>query len=115
MKENIALELSKELSLDIIKFYKKIKKEENVLSKQVLRSITSIGANVHEAYYAQTKKDFITKLSISLKECFESEYWLELLHKSDYLNDDDYNKLNNKCGTIRRILIKSCKTAKSDL
>lgn len=73
-------------------------KKESVLTNQLLRSGTSIGANIHEAQYAQGTADFISKLEIALKECFESEYWLELLFETGYLVETQYKKLNNDCG-----------------
>ena len=86
--------------------------KESVLTNQLLRSGTSIGANIHEAQYAQGTADFISKLEIALKECFESEYWLELLFETGYLEENQYKKLNNDCGAIRKMLISSCKTLK---
>ena len=79
----------------------KSKNKESVLTNQLLRSGTSISANIHEAQYAQGTADFISKLEIALKECFESEYWLELLFETGYLEEERYKKLNNHCGTIR--------------
>ena len=86
--------------------------KESVLINQLLRSATSIGANLHEAQYAQGTNDFISKFEIALKECFESEYWLELLFETGYLEENQYKKLNNDCGAIRKMLISSCKTLK---
>lgn len=80
--------------------------------EQVVRSSSSIGANLHEAKYAQSKADFIHKLEISLKECFETEYWLELLYRKQKFSDNQYSKLKNTCGTIRRKLIASITTSK---
>ena len=85
---------------------------EAVLTNQLLRSGTSIGANLHEAQYAQGTKDFISKLEIAQKECYETEYWLELLFETGYLEENQYKKLNNDCGAIRKMLISSCKTLK---
>ncbi|MBQ6989971.1 MAG: four helix bundle protein [Clostridia bacterium] len=80
---------------------------------QLLRSATSIGANLHEAQYAQSTNDFISKLEISQKECYETEYWLELLYETDCMNEEEYKVLQNECGAIRRMLISSLKTIKS--
>ncbi|MBR1867653.1 MAG: four helix bundle protein, partial [Clostridia bacterium] len=91
----------------------KINKKESVLSNQLLRSGTSIGANIHEAQYAQGTADFISKLEIALKECFEREYWLELLFETGYIEEKQFKKLNNYCGVIRKMLISSCKTLKA--
>ena len=90
----------------------KSKYKESVLTNQLLRSGTSIGANIHEAQYAQGKKDFISKLEIAQKECFETEYWLELLFGTGYIEESTYKPLQNQCGAIRRMLISSLKTAK---
>ena len=78
-----------------------------------MRSATSIGANIHEAQYAQSKNDFISKLEIAQKECYEIEYWLELLFETECIVEDVYNKMQNECGAIRRMLISSLKTVKS--
>ena len=86
---------------------------ETVLSNQLLRSGTSIGANLHEAQYAQGIKDFISKLEIAQKECYETEYWLELLFETGYLTEEQYRPLKNDCGAIRRMLIASLNTAKT--
>ena len=88
------------------------KYKESVLTNQLLRSGTSIGANIHEAQYAQGKKDFISKLEIAQKECFETEYWLELFFETGYIPESTYKPLQNQCGAIRRMLISSLKTAK---
>ena len=84
----------------------------SVYVNQIVRSSSSIGANIHEAKYAQSHADFINKLEISLKECFETEYWLELLYRKKRLTDEQYRILQNQCGSIRRRLIASVKTAK---
>ncbi|MDE6617858.1 MAG: four helix bundle protein [Clostridiales bacterium] len=115
MSESILRDKAKEFAKEIVVFMREIKEKhkENILTNQLLRSGTGIGANIHEAQYAQSTADFISKLEIALKECFESEYWLELLFETNYLIEDDYKKLKNECGTIRKMLISSCKTAKS--
>ena len=84
----------------------------SVYINQILRSSSSIGANIHEAKYAQSKADFINKLEISLKECSETEYWLELIFRKGKINENTYKDLRNKCGSIRRRLIASVITAK---
>lgn len=86
--------------------------KETVLINQLLRSATSIGANVHEAQYAQGTKDFISKLEIAQKECFETEYWLELLFETNCITEEKFKSLQNDCGSIRRMLISSLKTIK---
>ena len=88
-------------------------KRESVLTNQLMRSGTSIGANIHESKYAHGTADFISKMQIALKECYESEYWLELLNRTDYINDEEYKFITNECGQIRRMLISSLKTIKS--
>lgn len=115
MSESIIREKAKEFAKNIVFLTKEIKinKKESVLSNQLLRSGTSIGANIHEAQYAQGTADFISKLEIALKECFESEYWLELLFETGYIEEKQYKKLNNDCGVIRKMLISSCKTLKA--
>lgn len=106
---------SKLFALKIIRLYKFLNHSlrEGILSKQLLRSGTSIGANVREALRAQSKPDFISKLGISLKEASESEYWLELLYESDYLNKDDFDSLANDCQELIKMLTAIIKSAKS--
>ncbi len=104
---------SKSFALGIIKVCNKIKSEkrETVLTNQLIRSGTSIGANIREAFYAHGKADFIAKLQIALKECSESEYWLELLLESGYYDD---KKILENCVEIKRMLIASLNTAKNN-
>lgn len=80
---------------------------------QLLRCGTSIGANVHEAKYAQSKNDFISKFEIALKECYETEYWLELLFETECISKEVYDRFQNECGAVRRMLIASLTTVKS--
>ena len=84
----------------------------SVYVNQLLRSSSSIGANIHEAKYAQSRADFIHKLEIALKESSETEYWLELIYRKHKFDDVSYKKLKNNCGSIRRKLIASITTAK---
>ena len=116
MSESILREKTKEFAKNIVFVTRHIKetRKEIVLTNQLLRSGTSIGANVHEAQYAQSNEDFVSKLEIALKECFESEYWLNLLFETGYLEEEQYKKLYNECGVIRRMLISSCKTTKTN-
>ena len=116
MKENFLVDLSKQFAVDIVNLCTDIKenRKSNVLLNQVLRSGTSIGANIHEAKYAQSKADFINKLEISLKECSETEYWLELIFRKGKMSENTYKDLRNKCGSIRRRLIASITTAKEN-
>ncbi|MCR4925859.1 MAG: four helix bundle protein [Clostridiales bacterium] len=116
MKENKLAEMSIEFSVQIINLVKDLKtKHETIISNQIGRSGTSIGANIHEANYAQGKKDFISKLEIALKEANETSYWLELLYRTDYIDKNTFKSLNEKCTSIRIMLISSCKTAKSNM
>ena len=104
-KENIIVKKSYDFALQIIRLYKSlVDKKEFVLSKQILRSGTSVGANIHEAVASQSKRDFIHKLSISLKEARETQYWLNLLKDSDYITASEFKKLNGSCDEIIKIL-----------
>ncbi|MBR7159582.1 MAG: four helix bundle protein [Clostridia bacterium] len=116
MSKSVLREKAKEFAKNIVFMTNAIKvnKKEHVLTNQLLRSGTSIGANIHEAQYAQGTADFISKLEIALKECYESEYWLELLFETKYLEEEQYKKLNTDCGLIRKMLISSCKTIKEN-
>ena len=106
---------SKAFALRIIKLYKYLKEEKQVyiLSKQVLRSGTSIGSNVRESVNAQSRMDFINKLNIALKEANETEYWLELLHESDMIDDKQFDSIYNDCGRLSATLTKIIKTTKT--
>ena len=116
MKENKLMELSMDFSVDIINLVKHLKSShESIISNQIGRSGTSIGANIHEAQYAQGKKDFISKLEIALKEASETGYWLELAYKTNYIDEKQYKILSDKCATLRVMLVSSCRTAKASL
>ena len=113
MKENKLVELSMDFSVDIINLVKYLKeRHETIISNQIGRSGTSIGANIHEAQYAQGTKDFISKFEIALKEASETGYWLELLYRTSYIDKLTFKSLSTKCTSIRIMLIASCKTAK---
>lgn len=115
VKENKLTELSMEFSVDIINLVKYLKSNhESIISNQIGRSGTSIGANIHEAQYAQGKKDFVSKLEIALKEASETGYWLELLYRTKYIDDQTYKTLSAKCTSLRVMLIASCRTAKEN-
>lgn len=115
MKENQLADLSMDFSVQIINLVKDLKaKHESVISNQIGRSGTSIGANICEANYAQGKKDFISKLEIALKEASETGYWLELLYRTGYIDQTAFKVLNDQCTSIRVMLIASCRTAKQD-
>lgn len=111
MSDNLLVELSMEFAVNIVKMTDEIK-GKGVLRNQILKSGTSIGANIHEANYAQSKADFVSKLQIALKECYETEYWLELFVKTNMIKAEQYAELKNDCGKIRRILISSINTTK---
>ena len=114
MKENKLAELSLDFSVDIINLVKDLKaSRESVISNQIGRSGTSIGANIHEAQYAQGKRDFISKMEIALKEASETGYWLELLYKTNYIDEATYKNLDSACASIRVMLISSVNTVKS--
>ena len=115
-KENILLEKSLLFAARIVKLHKYLVKEkhEGIISKQIIRSATSIGANANEAVYGISKADFIAKLQISLKETAETEYWLRLLVLSDYLTEKEGNSLLADCLEIKRILISTLNTAKGE-
>ncbi len=117
MKENILKDKSYSFSVRIVKLSQFLvtEKKEYVLSKQILRSGTSVGANIREAEYAQSKADFIHKLSISLKEANETEYWLDLLFDTNYLNNDLYKSLIIDIQELLKLLIFIIKKTKSNL
>ena len=112
MDENAILEKSKKLAVRIVKLYRYLseEKQEYVLSKQVVRSGTSIGANVREAAQGQSRKDFLAKMSIALKEAVETEYWLELLHETGYLAKEEYESIYEDAGEVARLLTSIVKT-----
>ena len=113
MGESKLRELSTDFAVQVIKLCESIKGHYSLVN-QLERSATSIGANIRESNYAQSKADFIAKLQIALKECYETEYWLELFVKSEILSKETVTGLYNQCGTIRRILIVSISTAKEN-
>lgn len=106
MKNNIILEKSFDFSVLIIDLYRQMseRQREYVLSKQILRSATSIGANMQEATRAYSKRDFLYKCTISFKEAGETQYWLDLIYRGKYINEDKYNELSKMCKHITRIL-----------
>lgn len=116
MSDSILRNRAKDFAKTIIFLCRKMKEDrkEMVLINQLLRSSTSIGANIYEAQYAQSTKDFISKLEIAQKECYETEYWLELLFETGCINESDYSPIRNECGAIRRMLISSLNTIKSN-
>lgn len=116
MKGNKLVELSMDFAVDIINLVKHLKaNRESIVHEQIGRSGTSIGANIHEAQYAHGKKDFISKLEIALKEAKETGYWLELLRRTDYIDEPTYKELSAKCSSLRVMLIASCRTSKENM
>lgn len=117
MKENILKEKAYKFALRIVKLYQYLadEKREFVMSKQVLRSGTSIGANIEEANQAQSKLDFIHKLSISQKESFETHYWIRILRDSNFLNEKLADSLLRDCEEIQKLITSSIKTSKTNL
>ena len=113
MSENLVLDLSMQFAIDIVNLCEALK-GKNALINRLLRSGTSIGANIHEANYASSRADFVAKMQIALRECHETEYWLKLFVKTGIINEDIYQKLSNNGGKIRRILIASINTTKDN-
>ena len=115
MADSILRTKSKEFAKDIVFFCRKLKQNgvESALINQLLRCGTSVGANVHEAQYAQGTKDFISKLEIALKECNESEYWLELLYETNSMTQMEHDGFQKLCVELRRMLVSSVTTLKS--
>ena len=116
MKENLLIDKSIVFASRIIKLnqYLTKTKKETIISKQIVRSGTSIGANINEANYGQSKADFVSKMHIALKETAETEYWLKLLIMSEYITEDMGKSLLNDCLEIKRILIATINTAKEN-
>lgn len=114
MKDNIIVTKSRGFAIRIIRLYQYLlsDKKEYILSKQLLRSGTSIGANIKEAIQGQSKKDFIAKMQISLKEASETEYWLDLLHETDYLDKNQFISINNDCIELIKLLTSIIKQSK---
>ena len=114
MSDSILRDKSKEFAKHIVFLCRAMITDriESALINQLLRAGTSIGANIHEAQYAQGTKDFISKLEIALKECNETDYWLELLHDTNSIHEDDFIVLKNKITELRRMLVSSVKTLK---
>lgn len=102
-----------DFAVQILKFCEKLKGHYSLVN-QLERSATSIGANIHEANYAHSRADFISKFQIALKECYETEYWLELIAKAELSDRDVVKEMYSHCGSIRRMLIASINTAKQD-
>ena len=114
MADSIMLDKAKDFAVEIINLCKSIKENhrEGVMTNQLIRSGTSVGANIHESKYAHSSADFVSKMQIALKECYESEYWLELLYRTKYIDEEQYKIVVNNCGQVRRMLISSINTVK---
>jgi len=117
VKENVLRNKSYAFAIRVVKLsqYLQDKKKEFVLSKQILRSGTSIGALIREAEYGQSKTDFIHKMTIALKEANETEYWINILKDTDYIDEKLFKSLSDDCSEIIKLLIASIKTAKQNL
>ncbi len=111
--DNVIVEKSKAFAIAVVRLYQQISSErkEYVLSRQFVKSGTSIGANVHEAVRAQSHADFIAKMSIALNEAEETEYWLDLLHETDYVDNSAFHAIQSQNGELLRLLMAICKTA----
>ena len=114
MSDSVLRTKSKSFAKDIVFLCRRLKQNsvESALINQLLRCGTSVGANVHEAQYAQGTKDFISKFEIALKECNESEYWLELLHETNSINEVEFKSFQKECIELRRMLVSSVTTLK---
>ena len=115
MNDSILRSKSKEFAKNIVFLCRRLKdaRVESSIINQLLRCGTSIGANIHEAQYAQGTKDFISKFEIALKECNESGYWLELLYETDGITSEEFKTLKKQCADLRRMLVASVTTLKS--
>ncbi|MDL2217439.1 four helix bundle protein [Christensenellaceae bacterium OttesenSCG-928-M15] len=116
MKDNIVLEKSKAFAVRIVRLYQYLceQKKEYVLSKQLLRSGTSVGANVREAVRGQSRPDFISKMNIALKEISESEYWLELLVETEYITAAEFGSIHKDCEELIKLLVSIVKTSRKE-
>ena len=115
MSENKLLELSFEFAVAIVNLVDGVTvPKSSYMTDQLARAGTSVGANIHEAQYAQSKKDFVSKLEIALKESSETSYWLNLLFATGRIDEITFKSTEKVCGNIRRLLIASCKTAKKE-
>ncbi|MBQ3044403.1 MAG: four helix bundle protein [Clostridia bacterium] len=113
MSENKLLDLSFEFAVSVVNLVDNVKTpKSSYMTDQLARAATSVGANIFEAQYAQSKKDFVSKLEIALKESNETSYWLKLMYATQRIDEQTYKNSEKLCGNIRRLLIASCKTAK---
>ena len=114
MTNNIIVDLSMDFSVSIVNLCDSVKGKSAIVN-QLLRSGTSIGANIHEANYVSSKADFINKFQIALKECYETDYWLGLFKDTHMITTTEYDSLYGQCSKIRKLLISSITTAKSNM
>ncbi len=116
MANSITMDKSMDFSIRIVKLYQYLRKQkrEYVMSKQLLRCGTSIGANLTEAKYGISRKDFLAKVSISLKECAETNYWLELLNRTGFLNDNEYKSIHDDCTELIKLLASTMKATRQN-
>lgn len=117
MSESILIKHSLKFSAKVIKLQQYLIKEkkETIISKQIIRSATSIGANINEANYGSSKADFVAKMHIALKECAETEYWIRLLKEAEYITEEMFNNLINDCLSIKKMLISTLNTTKKNI
>ena len=113
MKENLLVDMSLDFAVDAINFCDSIK-GHGCLRDQMMRSATSIGANIREANYARSKTEFAAKLQIALKECYETEYWIDIFERTNLVQKESLKKIKHNCGAIRRMLIKSINTVEGN-
>ena len=116
MAESVLRTRSKDFAKDIVFLCRRLKQNgvEGALLNQLLRCGTSVGANIHEANYAASRADFVNKLQIALKECYETEYWISIFRDTEMISDCEYDMLYSKCSKIRILLISSINTAKDN-
>lgn len=116
MKDNPLIDLSRQFAVDIIKLYDTVRetKKHTVIINQLLRCGTSIGANIHEGNYAVSRADFVNEFQIALKECYETEYWLNIMSDAGIIGVETYNEYFAKCSKIRKLLSASLRTAKDN-
>ena len=116
MSNNQLVSISKTFAVEIIELCEKAKnrKKATAVISQLLRCGTSIGANIHEANYASSKADFVNKFQIALKECYETEFWLEIFHDSGVIYDEEYSNMFATCSKLRKLLVASITTAKKN-